>query len=109
MTSFTYFSSVSDVNVNLSEGLFLHVAAQIYILLMYRFHGAIVQANHIRYVYCNPTEPLYPTLWLQTFINTLQKKREKYKTKLKIGHQKYRIDKPVISTLFFFFFFLYKS
>ena len=32
MTSFTYFSTVSDVNVILSEGLFLHVSAQIYIL-----------------------------------------------------------------------------
>ena len=61
MTSFTYFSTVSDINLILAGGLFWHVAAQIYILLMYRFDGAIVQVKNIRCVYCNPTEPLGPT------------------------------------------------
>ena len=45
MTSFSYFSTVSGVNVILSEGLFLHIAARIYILLMYSFEGAIVQTK----------------------------------------------------------------
>ena len=50
----------SDVNAILSERLFLHVAAQIYILLIDSFDGAIVQAKIIPCVYCSPTEPLYP-------------------------------------------------
>ena len=53
-----------DVNAILCEGLCLHIAAQIYILLVDRFDGAIVQAKIIPCDYCNPTEPLYPTLWL---------------------------------------------
>ena len=89
MTSFTYFTTLSDINVILSEGLFLHVAAQIYIFLMYRFDGAIVQAKNIRCIY--------------SFFNIFRRKNGKSKTKLilAIGHQKYRIDKPVISTFFF--------
>ena len=83
----------------------MHVAAQIYILIMYRFDGAIVQAKNIRCVYCNTTESLYPTPDCKPVSTSSKEKKVKYKTKLKlaIGDQKYRIDKPVLNSTFCFF------
>ena len=90
MTPFTYFSTASDVNVILSEALFLHVAAQIDILLMYNLMERLLRRK-IFSVF------IVIQLNLSTPPQDCKRFSGKYKTEIKL-----KSTELIISTFFFF-------
>ena len=93
-------SIVSDGNVILSEGLFLHVAAQIYILLMYNLMERLPRRKIFDVFTVTRLNRSTPPPDCVRFSTSSKKKKGKIQNQTKTS-QKYRIDKPVISTFFF--------
>ena len=97
MTPFTYFSTASDVNVILSEALFLHVAAQIDILLMYNLMERLLRRKIFSVFIVIQLNLSTPPQDCKRFSTSSKEKKGKYKTEIKL-----KSTELIISTFFFF-------